>query len=125
MLKATFNPPKLKTVKLWAGLYGGHYDMIVFFKKKPKNRMDMQGDARSNGDFVDCLAEQTDENIFGDMGMGNFEDWFTEVDLTPFTQANGRPRETEVPYSDLFQIQLTVPVDEYGQPEPFNMKVDW
>lgn len=125
MLKAIFTPPKLKAVKLWAGLYGGHYDIIVFFKKKPTNRMDDNGDARSNGKFVDCLAENDADNIFADMGTGNFEIWFPNVDLTPYTQENGRPKDTEIPYKDLFRIELMLPLDDYGQPEPFDMKNDW
>lgn len=125
MLKAKFTPPKMKTIKLWAGLYGGHYDVIVFFHKKPTNRMDDKGDTRSKGEYVDCLAEHEASNIYGDMGTGNFEIWFPDVDLSPYTQENGRPKDTEVPYKDLFRIELTLPVDEYGDAEPFTMKSDW
>lgn len=34
-LIAKYNPPKLSYKNVWAGIYGGHYDAIVFFKKKP------------------------------------------------------------------------------------------
>jgi hypothetical protein len=35
MLQAKLTLPELQTKKVWVGLYGGHYDVIVFFKEKP------------------------------------------------------------------------------------------
>ena len=38
MIKAKYTHPPMQTKKVWAGLYGGHYSIIVFFKEKPKTK---------------------------------------------------------------------------------------
>ncbi len=125
--KATLTPPNLKTFRVWCGLYGGHYDIIVFFREKPTHRMDKNDDTRSNGKYVDLLAEGQDGNIFADIATGTFEAWFPDADLTNHTDKNnvGRPNDTEIRYKDLFQIDLTLPTDENGDPEPIDFHCDW
>lgn len=127
MVKATLTPPNMKTLTVWAGLYGGHYDIIVFFKQKPTHRMDCNEEPRKNGMYVDLLEEQTDGNILADMATGTFETWFPNADLTEHTDRNncGRPNDTEIRYKDLFQMELTLPTDENGEPESINFHQDW
>lgn len=64
MLKATLAPRNMKKVQLWAGVYGGHYDVIVFFKEKPTNRMDKDDTENNDGTYVNLLHECGDGNIF-------------------------------------------------------------
>ena len=129
MLKAIFHPPTMKTFKLWAGLYGGHYDIIVFFEKPPTHITDKykyyNGSKDKNGPYVDCLAEFEIGNIFADFYLEDFRTCFPDVDLTPYTQKNGRPRAIEVPAKDLFQISLTIPVDQHNNITILIPHVDW
>ncbi len=125
MIKATLTPPPMRTIRLWAGLYGGHYDIIVFFNKKPTHRMTYSTDRDDQGKYVDVYEEKLSENVWSDMALDDFCKWFPHVDLTPYTQANGRPKDTEVPYKDLFEIELTMPLDDFDSPKTLNMGVDW
>jgi hypothetical protein len=125
MLKASLKPPPVRSIKLWAGLYGGHYDIIVFFKEKPTNRMSYEEDTLPRGKYVDVYEEDRADNVWSDMSLPDFQEWFPDVDLSRYTQPNGRPKDTEVPYKDLFEIELTMPLDEFDGPVTLHTDVDW
>ncbi len=125
MLKATLTPPKMTTRTLWGGVYGGHYDIIVFFTEKPVNRVSESNDEDPAGKYIDVYDEYKAENVYADMPLETFNEWFPGVDLTPYTQENGRPKDTEIPFADLFQITLTLPVDENDQPLSIDFHADW
>ncbi len=125
MLKGTLTPPAMKPVRLWAGLYGGHYDMIVFYREKP-TRSDEDDDR-----LVDTYAEHKAGNVFADMATGTFEAWFPElyqqlIELRLVNPDNaGRPWDTEVRWTELFEVELTIPLDEDGEWEGLTVHDDW
>lgn len=115
---------KLKKKKVWAGVYGGHYDIIVFFSKKPKriSRKALQklyyiAEGRWPKGYYDCMSNES--LIIGDMGLPLFQKMFG-VDLSEHLN-NGRPKDTEI--IELFQIELTAPFDENGNMLHFH--IDW
>lgn len=101
--KAVMKMPKLETRKVWFGLYGGHYDVIVFFSEKPERIDDntTRSALHPNGYF--CLLANEDV-LAGAMWLGVFEEMFPDFDLGPYT-TNGRPRDIEV--SEVFEMKLT------------------
>lgn len=111
--------PELEYRKVWAGLYGGHYDVIVFFSKKPAKAKE----AYRKGWKVlyDCL--ENEKLIVGDMSLCDFRTLYPNVDLTPYTQENGRPKEIEV--TEIFQLNLQCTWDKYGKMEDFRFHNDW
>ena len=52
MIKAKYTHPPMETKTVWAGLYGGHYDIIVFFKEKPTPSEDEHNII--DGEWYDC-----------------------------------------------------------------------
>lgn len=120
-LKAT---PVLQTKTVWAGMYGGHYDVIVFFSKKPKKfslrelkKHYFIKDGNFPNGYYDCL--HNDDLIIGDMNLSDFLDLFN-VDLSQYLE-NGRPKDTEI--IEVFRLELTTVFDEHGQLPYFH--VDW
>ena len=107
---------KSKTKTVWAGMYGGHYDQIVFFSTKPKKIKDGSSLVHADGHY-DCL--ENEDKIIGDMSLGDFQATF-ECDLTPYLAENGRPKAIEI--IEVFRIKLTGPFDEDGR-LPFH--ADW
>ena len=124
ILSGSFTVPKLKAFALWAGLYGGHYDVIAFFRRKPTH-FD-RGDP-GEPDTVDMLAESDAGNVFANMGTGDFQAWFPDLFAQlgpPLIQDNGRPNGIEICKADLFRVRLSVPVDKAGNRLPLDFDVD-
>lgn len=133
MVKATFTIPKdkLKTIKVWAGMYGGHYDAIVFFKEKPEltTQKHEHGVLFDLGDgyYYDCLENK--DKIIGCMALGQFYEYFPDADLRPYTQQRedastlgGRPLDIEI--TEVFEMEITVMVDEYGDFDNVDFDLD-
>ena len=72
----------METKTVWAGLYGGHYDIIVFFKEEPTKKLEH---ATMGFEFFECDTDL----IIGDMALCDFYKCFPNADLRPYTQ----PRE--------------------------------
>ena len=117
MIRSTLTPANMTPVRLWAGVYGGHYEVIVFFREKPTHRMDKNNDTKANGKFVDVYEESVAGNVFADLAFGTFEAWFPGD--WPL------PTATEVVYRELFEVELTIPLDEDGEWEGLDVHVDW
>lgn len=121
MLKAA---PAIQTKVVWAGVYGGHYDIIVFFSQKPK-RSSLKELQKSYfitpgnypKGYYDCLLNE--KLIIGDMGLETFQLVFN-VDLSS-RLINNRPPDTEI--VEVFQIELTAIFDECGNLP--HLHVDW
>lgn len=120
MQKSTFNLPVLRPLKLWAGVYGGHYDIIVLFRTKPTRT-----EETAKGVVIDCLAEAEADNIAADMSLADFTDWFPGVDLSAILHRDGRPKAIEIPADDLVEMELTLPCDERGRIDTINFHADW
>jgi hypothetical protein len=130
MVKATFTIPKdkLKTIKVWAGMYGGHYDAIVFFKEKPElsEKTSMYVDS-NDGHYYNCFDNK--DKIIGCMSLGQFYEYFPDADLRPYTQQRedtstlgGRPLEVEV--HEVFEMEITVMIDEHGDFDRLDFNLD-
>jgi len=85
--------PKLETKTVWVGIYGGHYDAIVFFNKKPKLSKETIG--HSNIRFYDCLDNR--DLIIGCMWYGDFKELFPDANL-------GEAKDIEIP--EVFKLKL-------------------
>lgn len=101
MKKAIFKLPKMKTKIVWYGSYGGHYDCIIFFKKKPT--MVESNSIHYTEDEVDLVQESQDKNVLGGMWPQDFED-LTGIKIKP----------SEIEITKVYKLELTAPWDEYG-----------
>ena len=126
MIKATYIHPPMQTKVVWAGLYGGHYDIIVFFKEKPKPSA--QEHKYIEGEWYSC--SDNSDLIIGDMCLPDFYKCFPTADLRPYTQQRedtktlgGRPFSIDIP--EVFQIEITTCFDERGDMEGFRFSFDW
>lgn len=108
MKKGTITFPKLTTKVVWAGLYGGHYDVIVFFKEKPKPSTEDKSHL-DIGVWYDPWDDT--DNIVGAMCLQQFYEWFPMIDISEHTQENGRPLSIEI--EELIQMELTTMFDEW------------
>jgi hypothetical protein len=121
MLIARYKHPKTKFKRVWVGMYGGHYDIIVFFKRKPKkSKEDYKLIDCIKGKYYDCYDNK--DLIVGDMSLCDFEVLYPEVDLSPYLD-NGRPKEIEI--TEVFQIKLEAVWDKYNTIEEYKMHIDW
>jgi hypothetical protein len=82
--------PKLKTRIVWAGIYGGHYDQIVFFYRQPVKSTDGYYDTYDNKDL-----------IAGDMGLSMFKELFPNTDLAKYYDSRG------IEIVEVFKMELT------------------
>jgi hypothetical protein len=108
IINAKLKLPKTKTKIVWAGLYGGHYDQIVFFKKKPVKSKDPHN--HIDGDWYDCTDNK--ELIVGDMTLSDFQELYPKVNLKPYLSEIGRPKGIEIP--EVFKINIEAFWDKYG-----------
>jgi hypothetical protein len=125
MITAKLTLPELKTKTVWAGLYGGHYDVIVFFDKKPiKSEFEhnhVKGDWYDVGDNADLVC--------GSMCLGQFYELFPDADLREYTQQRestdtlgGRPLEIEIP--KVFEIEITTIFDKHDKMDSIQFHED-
>lgn len=98
---------ELTTKTVWAGMYGGHYDVIVFFKTKP---VVSQEQTRSGDNIYDCLENK--DIVVGDMYLSDFREVYPDADLSNYLQ-DDRPKETEI--IEVFRVKLTTLWDKYGK----------
>jgi len=119
MIKGKITLPELQTKKLWAGIYGGHYDVIVFFKAKPEVSKEVHNHI-DGGKWYDCFDNK--DLIVGSMALDDFYTLFPDADISEYTQENGRPMAIEIP--EVFEIELTSVFDEHGDMEQFNFDLD-
>ena len=106
MLQAKLTLPELQTKKVWVGLYGGHYDVIVFFKEKPTPFEDSTE--------TEIWYEMGDnmEIAIGSMCLGQFYELYPNVDIKAYTQEDGRPLDIEIP--EVFEMEITTIFDKNG-----------
>ena len=106
--EAVMRLPKLTTRKVWAGLYGGHRNVIVFFNEKPKRTA--VKDSRFDPPHYCCLENQ--DIIAGSMWLGDFKGLFPDFDLKPYLTSHGVPKEIEI--LEVFEMKLTAVWDGNG-----------
>lgn len=99
-------------VKCWYGIYGGHYDVIVFFKNPPTHFED----DKIAGNCVDMLAESENKNILGSMGLEDF------LEMSGLDRKDFIPPECEI--VEVYEIEITAPFDNYGQMVTYSFDVD-
>jgi hypothetical protein len=119
MIQATIKLPELQTKKLWAGMYGGHYDVIVFFKEKPTKTSKDEHNI-IDFDWVECIENK--DIIVGSMCLGQFYEIFPDADISEHTREDNRPMEIEIP--EVFEIEITTVYDEWGHMVTFKFNED-
>ena len=125
-ISLSFSPP-LKTITVWAGLYGGHYDCIILFDQQPTPSKEEHN--YIEGTWYDC--SENSEKIIASMELGQFKRCFPGAAkaLRPYLQddlsepGDGRPMEIEIP--EIFQMELQVPLDKDGFMDRINFSLDW
>lgn len=91
-------PAKTTTRKCWIGSYGGHFDIIVVFNKKPTKGKKGQW----NEGQYDSLTNK--DIIAGTFDCESFNEWFG---------TNIQPDATEI--KEVEQYEVTAIWDEYNQ----------
>ena len=86
--------PPMKTKTVWCGLYGGHYDVIIFFSKKPVLSQDIHRFAGVK--YYDAYDNK--KFIVGSMSLPEF------IELYPDCK---HLKPTEIDIVEVFKIQLT------------------
>lgn len=77
MKKATMRLPlKLKTKRCWVGCYGGHFDVVVVFSKKPKKAKEGE---YNEGEYCRRLNKEIEVGVFD---KWEFNQWFG-TDIQP------------------------------------------
>lgn len=126
--KATIVFPKLTTHKYWVGVYGGHYDIIVLFHKRPLN-FEIDGVLNHTTEKyvsnIDLLLEQEAGNIAADLSLGDFKILFPAIDLSSILNKRGYPNAIEIPYNELIRVELTLPAEKDGSIYSLDFHQDW
>ena len=103
MIQAKFSIPKMECKKMWCGIYGGHYEGIVFFKQKP---VLIEGQESLNGRRCYDLSHDKNANVTaGAMSLDEFNVLYPKINV-------GHARDTEI--TELFQIELEGVFDKQG-----------
>ncbi len=93
--------------KVWIGSYGGHFNIIVVFMKKPKKA---GKDAYNPGEYCELINKDI---IAGKFDQESFNEWFG-TDITA----------TEIDIMKVEQYEMTAVWDEYGQIVGLNPRED-
>ncbi len=102
MESAKLTLPRMKTKTVWCGTYGGHYNQIVFFSKKPVASTEEHN--HISGVWYDCLDNK--EIIVGDMGYEEFMELYPTANI---------PYPTDIEVVVLTQIKITTIWEEWKQ----------
>jgi hypothetical protein len=100
IIEANIVLPKTQKKVVWAGLYGGHYSCIVFFKSKPVKSL---GDRAGNIEYYDLYDNKA--IIAGAMWLEAFEILYPNVNV-------GKPEWINI--LNVFQIKLEGTFDKDG-----------
>lgn len=113
---AVYKQPKLTFKTVWAGIYGGHYDAIVFFKKKPKLSKGKENFLTHELKYYDMVDNK--HLTCGAMWLGDFEELYPTVDIKEYYES----RETEI--VQVFKLKLQAAWDKYGELNTINLRAD-
>lgn len=109
--------PKLSTRKVWVGAYGGHYDVITIYRKKPRLIWLAFEDERS----------YSDEHLIGTFSTDTWDRWFGGIEilvekgiLDP--ENYNRPFDTQV--RKVAPLWITAPFDEHGYLDGYVTEAD-
>lgn len=105
--------PKLTYKRVWYGVYGGHYSVIVFFKNKPiLSKEDFPGSMDCK--WYDCLENKN--KIIGAISLYEF------IGLYP-CMAHIEASAIEITTVD--QIYLQAAWNKYGDMSTIFRRIDW
>lgn len=89
-------PAKTTKRKCWIGSYGGHFNVVVVFNKKPVKA--------KKGTWNEGEYETTENNVAGTFDCDSFNEWFgTDI----------KPNDTRI--TTIEQYEVTAIWDEYNQ----------
>ena len=98
---AKYKHPKTQTKKVWIGSYGGHYEALFIFKKKPKKTEEL-----NDGTKYYCIADNQDL-VIGSMYMCDFEILYPDFDMNLL-----KPENIEI--TKVFPIMFEAVYNKYG-----------
>jgi hypothetical protein len=112
METASLKMPKISTKNIWFGIYGGHYDCITFFDRKPKkSKEDYNLIDVIKGKYYDLLENK--QKIVGTMYLSEFEELYPDFDLSfHLVEGNGGMRPKAIEIIEVFQLKLQAYWDE-------------
>lgn len=102
---AKYKQPKTKIKKVWIGSYGGHYEAIFIFKRKPKLTNDTYGYEWFDEKYY-CIVENKDL-VIGSMYMCDFQELYPDFDFNLI-----KPDHIEI--TKVIHIELEAVFDKYG-----------
>ncbi len=105
----------MQTKKVWAGLYGGHYSIIVFFKEKPKTKEET-GSTLDYGNY-DCYDNK--DLIIGDMPLEHFLTVFPDANIEQYLET------MDIEVEEVFEMEITTCFDKDGYMQGWVFKEDW
>lgn len=108
---AKYVHPKTQIKKLWVGSYGGHYDALFLFKKKP-----IKTEYLYDGTKYYCIVDNG-ELIVGSMYLCDFEELYPEFDMNLL-----EPEHIEI--TKVFPIMLEAVYDSYGDLRDFKYNAE-
>lgn len=98
---AKYKHPKTQTKKLWVGSYGGHYDALFFFKKKPKKT----GELNDSTKYY-CIVDNSNL-VVGSMYLCDFAELYPDFDM-------GLLKPEHIEITKVFQIMFEAVYSPYG-----------
>lgn len=108
---AKYVHPKTQTKKLWVGSYGGHYEALFFFKKKPKKTGCLNDDTKYY-----CIIDNK-ELVVGSMYLCDFEELYPDFDMNLL-----KPDDIEI--TNVFPIMFEAVYDSYGDLRDFKYNAE-
>ncbi|WP_137905520.1 hypothetical protein [Chryseobacterium sp. 2VB] len=108
---AKYIHPKTQIKKVWIGSYGGHYEAIFFFKKKPKKTSEL-----NDGTKYYCIVDNRDL-VIGSMFMGDFKELYPDFDMNII-----KPKDIEI--TEVIQIMFEAVYDKYGDLVSYKYNAD-
>lgn len=108
---AKYKHPKTETRKVWIGSYGGHYEALFIFKKKPKKT-----EYLNDGTKYYCIVDNSDL-VIGSMYLCDFEELYPDFDMNLL-----KPKHIEI--VEVFQIMFEAVYNSYGNLVDFKYNVE-
>lgn len=102
---AKYKHPKTQTRKVWIGSYGGHYEALFIFKKKPKLTKETYGYEWFDEKYYSIV--ENEDLVIGSMYLCDFEELYPDFDMDLI-----KPEHIEI--TKVIPIIFEAVYDKYG-----------
>lgn len=112
-----FKPPELRKQIVYVGAYGGHFDIIVLFKNKPRL-------VKDEFDQDAYCPNANRDKLLATIDSGFWAAWFDVEVLRRLGILNAELRPHETYVQRVKRIMIELPVDENGDLVGLNFDCD-